>query len=90
MAVKKGEKKTTKKAAPKAAPKPAEIFISEDDRYLFGNGTHYDIYKKLGSHVTEVGGKKGVFFAVWAPHAASVSVAGDFNAFFGIGKQGEA
>ena len=57
MAVKKGEKKTTKKAAPKAAPKPAEIFISEDDRYLFGNGTHYDIYKKLGSHVTEVGGK---------------------------------
>ena len=79
MAVKKGEKKTTKKAAPKAAPKPAEIFISEDDRYLFGNGTHYDIYKKLGSHVTEVGGKKGVFFAVWAPHAASVHVIGSFN-----------
>ena len=37
------------------------IFISEDDRYLFGQGTHYDIYKKLGAHVTEVGGKKNKF-----------------------------
>ena len=55
------------------------IFISEDDRYLFGQGTHYDIYKKLGAHVTEVGGKKGVFFAVWAPHAAAVHVIGSFN-----------
>ena len=56
-----------RKAAAKKVEKAKEtIFISEDDRYLFGQGTHYDIYKKLGAHVTEVGGKSGVFFAVWA------------------------
>ena len=44
-----------------------------------GQGTHYDIYKKLGAHITEVGGKSGVFFAVWAPHAAAVHVIGSFN-----------
>jgi len=53
--------------------------ISEMDRYLFGNGTHYEIYKKLGAHPMSVGGKEGVYFAVWAPHAAKVSVVGDFN-----------
>lgn len=49
------------------------------DQYLFGQGTHYDIYKKLGAHLMEKGKKKGVYFAVWAPNAASVSVVGDFN-----------
>ena len=64
------EKKTAKKAASakvtpaKVTPAKEAIFISEDDRYLFGNGTHYDIYKKLGAHLTEVGGKAGAFFAV--------------------------
>lgn len=55
------------------------IFISEDDSYLFGQGTHYDIYKKLGSHFSEENGKKGVFFAVWAPNAVQVYVIGTFN-----------
>lgn len=54
-------------------------FVTEMDRYLFGSGTHYDIYKKLGAHVTEKDGEKGVYFAVWAPKAKSVSVIGDFN-----------
>ena len=54
-------------------------FITEMDRYLFGSGTHYDIYKKLGAHITEKDGEKGVYFAVWAPKAKSVSVIGDFN-----------
>ncbi len=54
-------------------------FITEMDRYLFGSGTHYDIYKKLGAHVTEKDGKKGVYFAVWAPEAKGVAVVGDFN-----------
>ncbi len=54
-------------------------FITEMDRYLFGSGTHYDIYKKLGAHVTEKDGEKGVYFAVWAPNAKSISVIGDFN-----------
>lgn len=53
--------------------------ITEVDRYLFGEGTHYEIYEKLGAHLMTCKGKKGVYFAVWTPHAASVSVVGDFN-----------
>ena len=49
------------------------------DQYLFGQGTHYDIYKKLGAHVMTKGKKKGVYFAVWAPNAEAVSVVGEFN-----------
>ncbi len=54
-------------------------FITKTDRYLFGTATHYDIYKKLGAHVTKKDGEKGVYFAVWAPEAKGVSVVGDFN-----------
>ena len=53
--------------------------ITDSDRYLFGEGTHYEIYEKLGAHPMTYKGKKGVYFAVWAPHAAAVSVVGDFN-----------
>lgn len=53
--------------------------ITEGDRYLFGEGTHYEIYKKMGAHPATVNGKKGMYFAVWAPHAVQVSVVGDFN-----------
>lgn len=59
--------------------KEENVFISEDDAYLFGKGTHYDIYKKLGAHITTKGGKQGVFFAVWAPNAKEVYVIGSFN-----------
>ena len=41
------------------------ICITELDQYLFGQGTHYDIYKKLGAHPTTRNGKSGVYFAVW-------------------------
>lgn len=54
-------------------------FLSEMDRYLFGHGTHYEIYKKLGSHPTTIDKKKGIYFAVWAPNAKSVSLVGNFN-----------
>ena len=53
--------------------------ISELDQYLFGQGNHYEIYKKLGAHKVKKGKKEGVYFAVWAPHAKSVSVIGEFN-----------
>ena len=56
-----------------------KMHFSELDQYLFGQGTHYDIYKKLGAHPTTQGRKKGVYFAVWDPNAQSVSVVGDFN-----------
>ena len=57
--------------------------LGEIDLYLFGEGRHEEIYKKLGAHVTKVGRKKGVTFAVWAPQAAGVSVVGDFNGWDG-------
>ena len=60
------------------APEP-KVFISEADQYLFAQGTHYDIYKKLGAHPSEENGEKGMFFGVWAPNAESVHVIGTFN-----------
>ena len=65
---------TKKKAVKKLQP----YEIGELDHYLFGQGNHYEVYKKLGAHEVTAG-KKGVYFAVWAPHAKSVSVIGEFN-----------
>lgn len=53
--------------------------VSELDTYLFARGTHYQIYEKLGAHIAEEDGRKGTYFAVWAPNAKGVSVVGDFN-----------
>lgn len=55
------------------------VEVTELDRYLFAQGTHYDIYRKLGAHISEEAGEKGVFFAVWAPNAAAVNIIGSFN-----------
>ena len=60
------------------------IFLTDTDKYLFGKGTHYEIYEKLGAHITEADGRKGVYFAVWAPGARRVSVVGDFNYWNGM------
>ena len=57
---------------------PHSLF-SEFDINLFKSGKHYRLYDKLGSHLTEVDGEKGTYFAVWAPSAKSISVVGDFN-----------
>ena len=53
--------------------------FTELDMYLFGQGTHYDIYNKLGAHKAVVDGVEGFYFDVWAPHASAVSVIGEFN-----------
>ena len=53
--------------------------FSELDMYYLGQATHYDIYRKLGAHPATEKGKRGVYFAVWAPNAAKVSVIGSFN-----------
>lgn len=58
---------------------PDTRFITEFDQYLFGQGTHYDLYNKLGAHPMTVDEEEGVYFAVWAPNAAAVSIVGDFN-----------
>ncbi len=73
----KADSKTAKGAMPKKAAQPYEI--GELDQYLFGRGTHYEIYKKMGAHKVTVDGVEGVYFAVWAPHAEKVSVVGEFN-----------
>ena len=73
----------TKKKAEKGKKAPLlqeePVFISEADQYVFGQGSHYDIYKKLGAHPCTQNGQKGVFFGVWAPHAREVHVVGNFN-----------
>ncbi|HBF92671.1 MAG TPA: 1,4-alpha-glucan branching enzyme, partial [Marinobacter adhaerens] len=53
--------------------------LSEFDLHLFAEGRHWHIYNVLGAHVCRNRGVEGVRFAVWAPHASAVSVAGDFN-----------
>ena len=56
-----------------------KLQFTELDQYLFGQGTHYDIYRKLGAHPSVEDKEEGVYFAVWAPNARAVSVIGDFN-----------
>ena len=68
---------TVEKKTQNALPFPEKI--TEYDQYLFAQATNYDIYNKLGSHVTVNNGEKGVYFAVWAPKAKAVSLVGNFN-----------
>lgn len=52
--------------------------MTELDTYLFGQGTHYEIYNKMGAHEAEKDGKR-IYFATWAPNARDIFVVGDFN-----------
>jgi 1,4-alpha-glucan branching enzyme len=58
---------------------PAASLLSEQDLYLYNEGSHFRIYDKLGAHLMEHDGQKGAYFAVWAPNAKKVTVTGDFN-----------
>ncbi|GAB2658793.1 1,4-alpha-glucan branching protein GlgB [Flavihumibacter cheonanensis] len=53
--------------------------LTEEDIRNFQQGTHYRLYEKLGSHSIQVVETWGIYFAVWAPNATSVSVKGNFN-----------
>ena len=53
--------------------------LSEQDIFLFNEGSHFRLYEKLGSHLLSAGEGQGTYFAVWAPDAEQVSVIGDFN-----------
>ena len=67
------KKRTVKKAVKKDVPlDPA--FLTEYDRYLFGEGRNYKIYQKMGAHRATLNEKKGMHFAVWAPHARAVAI----------------
>ena len=84
--VKKPAKAPTKVVEDPSVP-PAEeaeqdphIFTSLD-QYLFGQATHYDLYKKMGAHAAKKDGKAGVWFTVWAPNATAIYVIGEFNSW---------
>jgi 1,4-alpha-glucan branching enzyme len=53
--------------------------LSEQDLYLFNEGSHYRMFDKLGAHVMDPGSGLGTCFSVWAPNAREVSVIGAFN-----------
>jgi 1,4-alpha-glucan branching enzyme len=60
---------------------PEPETLTEQDIYLFREGTHVKLYDKLGAHPGTRDGVDGVRFAVWAPNAASVAVIGEFNSW---------
>ena len=72
---------TTKRTTSKKPKTEGLGVIGELDRYLFGEGRHYQLYHKLGANPYTYRGQDGYYFAVWAPHAAAVSLVGDFNAW---------
>ena len=53
--------------------------LTDFDVHLFKSGKHYKLYEKLGAHAAAQDGKKGIYFAVWAPNAKAISVIGNFN-----------
>ncbi len=53
--------------------------LTDDDVYLFNEGSHFRLYDKLGAHPVVHDGRKGIYFAVWAPNAEQISLIGDFN-----------
>ncbi len=55
--------------------------LTTDDLFLFNEGSHFQLYRKLGAHSIDTDGGAGTYFAVWAPDAEQVSVIGDFNSW---------
>jgi 1,4-alpha-glucan branching enzyme len=72
----KSRTKTRKKTAPSQS-----VLLTEDDLYLFNEGSHLRLYHKLGAHPVTLDGQAGVYFAVWAPDAEQLFVTGDFNSW---------
>jgi 1,4-alpha-glucan branching enzyme len=69
----------SRRRTPKAPSPSAGGLLTEDDIYLFNEGSHLRLWEKLGAHMSRNVGHPGTHFAVWAPNAESVSVIGDFN-----------
>jgi 1,4-alpha-glucan branching enzyme len=65
--------------APTASEEKESTLLTSYDLHLFNEGNHNRLFEKFGAHLTEVDGKQGTYFAVWAPDAERISVVGDFN-----------
>src|SRR5664280_1526488 len=65
--------------APTASGEQASTLLTSFDLHLFNEGKHNRLFEKFGAHLTELDGKQGAYFAVWAPDAERISVVGDFN-----------
>ncbi len=78
MAPRAREEEKPSGVGPRAVEYGASL-LTDDDLFLFNEGTHARLYQKLGAHLTELDGKPGVSFAVWAPNARQVAIMGDFN-----------
>ena len=61
------------------SPVSAPQFLTDQDLYLFNEGSNYRMYEKMGAHPITQNGAAGTLFSVWAPNAGSVSVVGSFN-----------
>ena len=65
--------------APLASEEQSSTLLTPYDLHLFNEGTHNRLFEKLGAHVIDFDGKRGTYFAVWAPNAERISVVGAFN-----------
>ena len=79
MAQRKEKKTSEKKTENLPGVRYDFSLLTDNDLYLFNEGSHYRLYEKLGAHPQAVDGVEGTAFAVWAPNARQVSVIGDFN-----------
>ena len=70
---------TTKTASPAGSVRYDVNQTSDQDLYLFNEGSHYRMHDKLGAHLTTVAHESGACFGVWAPNGREVSVVGSFN-----------
>jgi len=77
------EREKSKQKSQAGRPEDPVIYdispLTDDDIYLFNEGSHFRLYEKLGAHPMTAAGKDGTYFAVWAPDAKLVFVMGDFN-----------
>ena len=65
--------------APSATQEQGSTLLTAYDLHLFNEGKHSRLFEKFGAHVIEHDGRRGTYFAVWAPNADRISVVGDFN-----------
>jgi len=81
MTQRKGDKGKRPSKAKSPVPKVRDdiTLLTDDDLYIFNEGSHFQLYYKLGSHAMTIDGVEGTYFAVWAPSAKQVNVMGDFN-----------